>query len=169
MADLDSTIPLKRIGTTAIVINDGTTPAALTVSGIYEGGIQFTINGRAVAEARSQGRYKSTPVLVETTDGVSSLELEGTLTSFKGDSNLHLYELLTGTGNGSAALTTADGDGQTFEIVITFIQAIQSGAATQTLTFAYCHLDTLTITASTEDSVTFSASFTNYENNPTAA
>lgn len=169
MADLDSTIPLKRIGTTAIVINDGTPSTPLTVSGIYEGGIQFTINGRAVAEARSQGRYKSTPVIVETTDGVSTIELEGMLTSLKGDSNLHLYELLTRTGNGSAAVSTADGDGMCFEIVITFIQAVQSSPATQTLTFAYCHLDTLNITASTEDSVSFTASFTNYENVPTAA
>ena len=169
MADLDSSVPLKRIGTTALVINDGTNPTALTVSGIFEGGISFTINGRTVVDARSQGRHKSTPVVVETEDGVTALEIEGKLTSFKGSSNIHMYEMLTRTGNAAAAETTGDGDAQLYEVVITFIQSIQSSPATQTLTFAFCHVDSLQITAATDDTVTFSASFTNYENVPTAA
>lgn len=169
MADLDNTTnPLKRIGTTALSISDGAgTP--LSVSGVFEGGIQFTINGRAYAEARSQGRFKSTPVAVETTDGVSTLEIEGKITTFKGDSNAHVYEMLTRTGNALTAATTGAGDAMLYQVVLTFIQAVQTGAVTQTLTFAYCHCDTLTVTASTEDSVSFSATFTNLENVPTAA
>jgi len=169
MADLDSSLPLKRIGTTALAISDNTGGTPLSVSGIFEGGISFTIAGRGVVEVTTQGRHTSTPTVVETTDGVSTIEIEGAITSFKGSSNVHMYELLTRTGTAAASVTHGDGDAVLLEIVLTFIQATQSSPPTQTMTFAYCHCDSLEITASTEDVVRFKASFTNYENVPTAA
>ena len=169
MADLDSNLPLKRIGTTALAITGGASSSPVSVSGTFDGNISFTITGRGVVNVMSQGRHKDKPVIVETTDGVTSLEIEGKITSFKGASNTHMYEVLTRSGTAAAAQTTADGDAQCYEIVITFIQSKQATPALQTMTFKYCHVDSLEITASTEDTVTFKASITNFQNYPVAA
>lgn len=168
MAALDSSTPLKRIGTTALTISDGAgSPASISV--IFEGSFSFTTNGRAVIEAMSQGRHKATPVLVETQDQTTSIEFDGYVTSFKGSSNSHIYEVLTRTGTAASYVTTADGDGYALKLVVTFLESKASGAATQTLTFNHCHPDSVQIEAGTEDAVRFSASFTCYENTPTAA
>ena len=168
MAALDSSTPLKRIGTTALTLTDGAgSPTSISV--IFEGSFSFTTTGRAVIEAMSQGRHKSTPVLVETQDQTTSLEFDGYVTSFKGSSNSHVYEFLTRTGTASALTTTSDGDGFTLKLVATFLESKASGAATQTLTFNFAHCDSVQIEAGTEDGVRFSASFTCYENAPTAA
>lgn len=168
MAALDSSTPLKRIGTTALLITDGSS-SPNSISVIFEGSFSATINGRAVVEATSQGRHKTTPVVVETTDGTISLEFDGHITSLKGSSNTHVYEALTNTGTASAWEGTADGDAYTLKLTVTFIETKQSGAATQTLVFAHCHPDSVQIDAGTEDGVRFSASFTDFENYPTAA
>jgi hypothetical protein len=169
MADLDSSVPLKRIGTTALLIEDGTTPTANSVSVIFEGTFSATVTGRAVVEATSQGRHKSTPVLVETTSGTVALTLDGHITSLKGNSNTHIYEALTRTGTASSWATTGDGDAYMLKITATFVQSKQTTPATQTLVFAYCHPDSIQIGAGPDDAVTFSASFTDYEDYPTAA
>jgi hypothetical protein len=169
MADLDSSTPLKRIGTTALLIKDGTTPTANSVSVIFEGSFSATVTGRAVVEATSQGRHKTTPVLVETTSGTVALEFDGHITSLKGASNTHIYEALTRTGTAASWVSTGDGDAYTVEIVATFLESKQTGAATQTLTFAFCHPDSIQIEAGTEDAVRFSASLTDFEDYPTAA
>jgi hypothetical protein len=169
MADLDSALPIKRIGTTAILIEDATAGTTLKASGVFEGSYSWTITGRTVVEATSQGRHKSVPALVETTDSTVSLEIEGKITSFKGNSNIHIYELLTQSGTAAAVVTTADGDAQAFKITITVIQAKQASPVTQTIVFAYCIVDSLSIEAGADDSISFKASFTDYENYPTPA
>lgn len=169
MSDLDSSTPLKRIGTTALLIEDGTTPTANSISVIFEGSLSATISGRAVVEATSQGRHKATPVVVETTSGTVSLEFDGHITSLKGSSNTHIYEALTKTGTASSWKGTVDGDAYCLKITATFLQTAQASPATQTLVFAHCHPDSVQIDAGTEDGVRFSASFTDYEDYPTAA
>ena len=169
MASLDSSTPLKRIGTTALAVADGTTPSANTISVIFEGSISFTVSGRSVIEAMSQGRHKTTPVVVETQDQVTTVEFDGYITSFKGSSNTHIYEALTRTSTAASWVTTSDGDGYTVQLTVTYLESKASGAATQTLTFAFAHPDSVQIEAGTEDAVRFTASFTNYENYPTAA
>jgi len=107
MAALDSSTPLKRIGTTALTLTDGAgSPTSISV--IFEGSFSFTTTGRAVIEAMSQGRHKATPVLVETQDQTTSIEFDGYITSFKGSSNSHVYEFLTRTGTASASTFTME-------------------------------------------------------------
>jgi len=107
--------------------------------------------------------------VVETQDQVTTVEFDGYITSFKGSSNTHIYAALTRTGTAASWVTTSDGDGYTVQLTVTYLESKASGAATQTLTFAFAHPDSVQIEAGTEDAVRFTASFTNYENYPTAA
>jgi hypothetical protein len=167
MASLDSSTPLKRIGTTALAVADGTTPTANSISVIFEGSISFTVSGASVIEATSQGKHKTTPVVVETQDQVTSIEFDGYITSFKGSSNTHIYEALTRTGTASSWKTTSDGDGYCVKLTVTYLESKATSPSTQEVVFAFAHPDSVQIEAGTEDAVRFSASFTNYENYPT--
>lgn len=169
MADLDSATPLKPQSGTAVVINDGTSPSALTLTAIFQGNFNWTVNGKPGVESLNQNTHKSTPVVTEVGDTTVSLTMEGTITSLKGSSNTHVYEALTRTGNASAWVPTNDGDDYCVEIVFTVLESKNSGAASQTITFAYCKLESIQVTANVDNVLTFSASFTDYENAPTIA
>jgi len=166
MAVLDSSTPLKPQSGTLFVINDGTTPTALTVSGIFQGNFNWTVNGLPSTESLVQNTHQSTPVVTNVGDATVSLTMEGQITSLKGDSNTYPYEALTRTGNAASWVSTAAGDAHCVELVFTVIESSGSSPTTQTITFAYCKLDSIQVTANIDGVLTFSATFTDFENEP---
>lgn len=169
MAVLDSSEPLVYAGAAAIAINDGTTPTALTVSIIFEGTFSWSRTGRTVTEARTRGRRKSTPVLIEGEDNDITISLSGKVTSYLGDSNTHVYEALHRSGNASSWVKTGGGNAHTFELVFTAL-APDSGGTTQTLTFPVCSLSSFNGNPDGEGSMhEFEAEIICYANDPTIA
>lgn len=169
MAVLDSSAPMTYSGAAALAVNDGTTPTALTVSITFEGSFSYTETGRTVTEARSRDRRKSTPVLIEGGDNDIEISLSGMITSYLGDSNTHIYEALTKTGNAASWVKTGAGTAHTYELVFTALSGAD-GSTTQTLTFPYCHTASLQIDPNGEGNMhAFEATITCYANRPTVA
>lgn len=165
MAALDSSVPQVYSGAAAVQITDGSN----TVTIAFEGSFSWTRTGRQVVEARSRDRHKSTPVIVETGDSDISISMEGNITSFLGSSNTYVYEALTKTGNAAAWTSTGAGNAYTFRLVYTCLSGA-AGGGSQTLTFNYCHCDQIAIDPGGDDGKTsFSATITDYENDPTIA
>ncbi len=166
MAALDTvTIPFKD-ALVSIVLTDG---AAATITlGVGQGSLTYAEEARTAVEARNRGRHQSPPVIVETGDGNTSGSITLLVTSLLGNANIHPYEFLTKTGNGSALSPTADGGRHTIQMAVTIDSTVDNGGS-QTITFAYCDFASGVSmdTAGTDGLFTLSASFVDYENRPT--
>lgn len=167
MAALDSTIPQVFKGAAAIRISDGTgTP--LTVDLIFEGTFSWTQVGRTVNEARSRGRRKSTPVLIEGEDNDMELTLSGKITTYLGNSNTHVREALTQTGTAGSWVKTGAGNAYSFDLKFTSLAGDGSGT-TQVLTFSPCVVTSLQTNPDGDSGHEFEATITCYANRPTIA
>lgn len=169
MAALDSSAPHVFNGAAAISIDDGTTPAALTVDIIFEGSFSWTETGRTVTEARTRGRRKSTPVLIESEDNDIEITLSGKITSYLGDSNTHIYEALTKTGNAASWVKTGAGTAHSYTLTFTALSG-SDGSTVQTLTFDPCHTSSLQLNPNGDGGMhEFEATIMCYANRPTVA
>lgn len=167
MAVLDEvTIPFKDALVT-IVLSDGV--GANITLGVGQGSLTYTEEGRGVTEARDRGRHQTIPVIVETTDGNVSGSITLLVTSLLGNANIHPYEFLTKTGNGSGLTPTARGSRHTIQMAVTIDSSAESGGGgVQTITFAYCDFAAgiSMDTGGTDGLFTMTASFVDYENRP---
>ena len=165
MAVLDSSLTQTSHGAAYLTIADG---GANTITLKFEGSFSWEETGRSVTEALNRGRHLSTPNVIETGDNNVAVTLDGLITSYLGSSNTHVYEAMKFTGTASSWASTTDGSAKCFRLTYTTIEP--NSTTTQTLTFAYCHLDTISIDPRGDDGKTsFSASITDYENQPTVA
>lgn len=168
MAVLDSSEPMVYSGAAAIQLSDGTgTP--LTVDIIFEGTFSWTRTGRTITEARTRGRRKATPVLIEGEDNDITISLSGKITSYLGDSNTHIYEALHKDGNASAWVKTGAGNAHSFDLIFTAL-APDSGGTTQTLRFSPCTMSSFNGSPDGEGNMhEFEAELVCYANDPTIA
>lgn len=163
MAVLDSVLVQTPFGASAITVTDG---AAASVTVIYEGAFSWEETGRTVTEALNRDRRGATPNIIETGDNTISITLDGLITSYLGDSNTHIYEALTFTGNASGWTSTSNGSADTYTLAYTSLEP--NSGTTQTLTFPFCHTDSISTDPRGDDGKTsFSASITCYANRPT--
>ena len=165
MAALDNvTTPFKfNVGT--FTIAGSGSGESLSITGALT--FSWTRTGRAYQEARNQGRHQSTPVVVETEDGNISLTISGYVTSFLGSSNVHPYEAITHDGNAASWASQSTGGKKTVSITAAPTSAADGGGA-QSIVFNHCANDSCDIDFQGEGSLfTFSATFTDLENDPT--
>lgn len=165
MAAIDSsTTPFKWPGSGNITISDG---GANTLNMTLIGSFSYEEPGRTKVEVRERRRHQATPVVLETDDGDVSISISGKVTSLLGSGNVHPYEAFTQSGNASAWTSVGSGDAYQFQIVAT---ATHPDGSTQTATFAYCTLNSISVNFDGEDGqMTFEATLTDYENAPTIA
>jgi hypothetical protein len=133
---------------------------------LSSGTLTFTVEGAPYAEVKHNGKHLSTPAARKTGHGNVTGSISAKVASFKGSSDVTLYEVLTLTGGAASWTSTGNGDKKMVKIVVT----INDGAVSQTITFAYCIFGNVQVNQNGEDGlVTVSADFTDLENAPTVA
>jgi hypothetical protein len=167
MAANDNATTPHKFETSTCVINGG--GGGETVTATLVGTVTWSFTGRSYVEARAKGRHQSTPVAVETEDGVVTLTVTGFITSYLGSANVHPYEAMNHTGTAAAWTTTGIGSKKLLELVFTQV-GTEDSQASQINTFAYCALDSFAVDPKGEDGLTgFTATFTDLENRPTVS
>lgn len=137
MAALDKNVPQTYTGAAAIVVKDGSS-TPLTAGILFEGSFSWTETGRETSEALNRGRRSTSgpPTIIEGDDGTITLSLSGLIQSYLGDSDTHIYEALTRTGNAAAWVRTANGTAHSYDLDYTSLSGDPSGDS-QLLNFPY--------------------------------
>ena len=136
MADLDSSGALPRQLVSLVFADGAGTPNTFTVP-LVQGTLTWSSTGRTVSEAMHQGRHLSTVWLSETADGNVTASLSCIVPSFKGASNVHIYEWITKTGNAAGFTSIAGGDAWSYKMTATVLD--KAGGTSQTLEFTPAH------------------------------
>jgi hypothetical protein len=165
MANLDSTTNVFRYAATTVKVIDGTGGTPLeTTCYLKQGELTFSAPGRAYVETREAGRHLATPVTSETEDGNVTGSLTMTITSFKGSSSVHPYEVFT---NNASYVTVGAGSKVQLKLEVTC--TADDDSTTQVATFAYCVFTVESVSFPTDGTCQMTVNFVDHENAPTWA
>lgn len=154
-ADTDCRVYIEDGGSNSIEINPRL------------GSIQWAITPPTQVEVMHRGKHQTTPVIRKTTGGSVSVTLRVAVGSFYGSTAATPFEALMGTGTGSGWTTTGAGDGTMRRIRVVSTNP-SSGGATQTISFAYCTVDSINVDMGGEEGTTaFDVTLTDHEDAPT--
>lgn len=133
---------------------------------LAEANFSYTVEGAPYTEVRHNNKHLSTPAARKTGHGNVTGSFTGKIASFKGSSDVTLYEALTGTGGAASWTSTGNGDKKMTKLVAT----VNDSDVSQTITFAYCIFANVQVSQAGADGLwTVSADFTDLENAPTVA
>ena len=159
MANLDSTDNVFLYNKTVVAWTDGTDSVTCILK---QGALNYVSPGPSFVEVREAGKHLATPIVVETEDGDTTGSITMVITSFKGSSNDHPYEVATGAAGWT---TTGKGNRKLLTMTVTMTGA-DAAAPVQILTFSHVALVLESVDMPTDGPITMTVNFTAHQNRP---